>query len=128
MKRKTFLLLLAAGAIFAQQTKPVTATSTFYDVVDANERAFVDFSKNATKKLVEAMMKDDPSVRSVVFSVRLFGGNPEPAGRYRLVIMRDGFPPSNTGRLAPLSMTATGNLAQRLALVYGLRHLQQRRS
>jgi hypothetical protein len=108
MKRTTFLLLLTVGASFAQQTKPITATSTFYDVTDGNERAYVDFSKNSTKKLVEASMKDDPAMRSVIFSVRLFGGNPEPAGRYRLVIIRDGFPVSGTERLAAISMKATG--------------------
>lgn len=108
MNKTVLLLLLTVGASFAQQTKPITATSTFYDVTDGNERAFVDFSKTATKKLVEAAMKDDPAMRSVILSVRLFGGNPEPEGRYRLVILRDGFPALGTERLTALSMKATG--------------------
>lgn len=108
MKRTTFLLLLTVGSCFAQQTKPITAASTFYDVTDGNERAFVEFSKTATKKLVEAAMKDDPAMRSVALSVRMWGGNPEPVGRYRLVVIRDGFPAAGTERLAALSMKATG--------------------
>lgn len=108
MKRTVLLLLFTVGACVAQQTKPIMATSTFYDVTDVNERAFVEFSKTVTKKLVDASMKDDPGMRSAILSVRLYGGNPEPEGRYRLVIIREGFPPAGTERLAAVSMKATG--------------------
>jgi len=108
MKRTALLLTLVVGAIFAQQTTPVTATSTFYDVDDANDRAFVDFSKNSTKKLVGALMKEDPAIRATSLSVRLYGGNPAPPGRYRLVIIRDGFSAQIADRLAALSQKATG--------------------
>lgn len=108
MKFTVLLLTLTVGVIFAQQTTPVTATSTFYDVDGSNERAFVDFSKNSTKKLVEASMKDDSAIRSMSLSIRLYGGNPAPAGRYRLVMIRDGFSLPNTDRLATLSQKATG--------------------
>ncbi|MEP7363103.1 MAG: hypothetical protein ABI972_07600 [Acidobacteriota bacterium] len=108
MRRLPFLLVLSVGASLAQQTKPVVATSTFYDVDDANNRAFVEFSKTSTKKLVEAHMKEDPAVRSVILSERLFGGNPSPEGRYRLVSIRDGYAILDTAKLGAISMKATG--------------------
>jgi hypothetical protein len=107
MKFTVLLLTLTVGTIFAQQT-PVTATSTFYDVDGSSQRAFVDFSKKSTKKLVEAVMKEEPAIRSTSLSVRLWGGNPAPAGQYRMVIIRDGFSIQNTDRLASLSQKATG--------------------
>jgi hypothetical protein len=105
---KALLLTLTVGAIFAQQTTPVVATSTFYDVDDAHDRAFVEFSKNSTKKLVEASVKEDPAIRTISFSVRLFGGVPAPAGRYRLTSIREDFSLLNTDRLATISQKATG--------------------
>src|SRR5215831_483679 len=110
MKRTALLFTLTVGAIFAQQNTPVvTATSTFYDVSDPNNRAFIDFSKNSTKKLVEALMKEDSAIRTASLSVRLYGGNPAPPGRYRFVVIRDGYPKGSlAGQLAPLSQKATG--------------------
>ena len=108
MSRLPFLLLFTVGASLAQQTKPIVATSTFYDVDDANNRAFVEFSKNTTKKLVEASMKEDAAIRMATLSVRMYAGNPEPEGRYRFVIIRDGFPVSNAERLAALAPKAIG--------------------
>lgn len=108
MRKLPFLLLLVTGASFAQPTKPIVATSTFYDVDDANTRAFVEFSKNTTKKLVEALMKEDPAIRTATLSVRMYGGNPEPEGRYRFVLIREGFPGANQERLAALAPKALG--------------------
>ena len=108
MRRLPLLLLSIAAASLAQPTKPVTASSTLYDVDDANDRAFVEFSRTSTKKLVEAAMKNDPSTRSVSFSVRLFGGTPTPVGRYRIVTIRDGYAELNTQNLAAVSQAATG--------------------
>ena len=105
---KALLFTLTVGAMFAQQTTPVVATSTFYDVDDAHDRAFVEFSKNSTRKLVEASMKEDPAIRAISFSVRLFGGLPAPAGRYRLTSIREDFSLLNTDRLAAISQKATG--------------------
>ncbi len=108
MKRTSLLLALCVGTAFAQQTKPIVATSAFYDVDDANNRAFLEFTKNSTKKLVEALMKEDPAIRSVILSSREFTGNPAPPGRYRLVSLRDGCTFLPTEKLAALCMKATG--------------------
>jgi hypothetical protein len=106
-KLVVWLLTISVGA-FGQQNIPVTAASTFYDVEDANERAFVEFSKNSTKKLIEALMKEDAAIRTATLTVRLFGGNPAPVGRYRFVIIRDGFSLPNPERLAALAPKAVG--------------------
>jgi hypothetical protein len=108
MKITPLLFTVAAGALFAQQTTPVTAASTFYDVDGQNERAFLDFSRNSTQKLFDAILKDDAAIRNVSLSVRLYGGNPAPPGRYRLVVIRDGFALPNTDRLATLVPKVTG--------------------
>ncbi|MBK5290069.1 MAG: hypothetical protein JJE04_00050 [Acidobacteriia bacterium] len=39
----------------------------------------------------------------VPFTVRHYGGNPAPAGPYRLAVTRDGFSPQNPDRLTALS-------------------------
>src|SRR6476659_2503887 len=88
MKITALLLTTTVGAIFAQQTKPVTATSIFYDVADQNDRAFVEFSKSSAQKLFQALLKEDQAIRMASLSVRLYGGNPAPPGRYRMVVIR----------------------------------------
>jgi hypothetical protein len=108
MKIKALLLTAIVGATFAQQTKPVTATSTFYDVDGQNDRAFVEFSRNSAQKLFQAILKEDPAIRTASLSVRLYGGNPAPPGRYRLVVIREGFALPNTDLLATLVPKAVG--------------------
>lgn len=108
MKLTALLLTLMAGPIWGQQNQVVSATSMFYDTEDAADRAYLDFVKNVTKKLAEASMKEDPSVRSVIMSVRLFGGNPAPVGRYRLVVLRDGFAELNPQQLSAIAPKAIG--------------------
>src|SRR5262249_35092650 len=41
-------------------------------------------------------------------SVRLYGGNPAPPGRYRLVVIREGYALPNTDLLATLAPKVTG--------------------
>ncbi len=89
MKRRVLLLPVLVAALYGQQTTPVVATSAFYDTDDP--AAFVAFSKSTTVKLFEIIFKEDPKIRSATMSVRLFGGNPAPVGRYRLVVIRDGY-------------------------------------
>jgi hypothetical protein len=108
MKITPLLLTFTVGAIFAQQTTPVTASSTFYDVDDHNDRAFVDFSKNSAQKLFAALLKEDRTIRMASMSVRLYGGNPAPPGRYRLVVIQDGFALPNTDRMATIVPKAVG--------------------
>ena len=108
MKITSLLLLFCVGTGFAQQNKPIVATSAFYDVDDANNRAFLEFTKTSTKKLVEALMKEDPAIRSVILSSREFAGNPAPPGRYRLVSIREGYTFLPVDKLAAICMKATG--------------------
>jgi len=108
MKIAPLLFTVTVGAIFAQQTKSVISTSTFYDVEDKNDRAFVEFSRNSTQKLFQAILKEDPAIRMASLSVRLYGGNPAPPGRYRLVVIREGYALPNTDLLATLAPKVTG--------------------
>jgi hypothetical protein len=108
MKITPLLLMAAVGTMFAQQTTPVTASSTFYDVEDHNDRSFVEFSRNSTQKLFDAILKDDKGIRAALLSVRLYAGNPTPPGRYRLTVIRDGFALPNTDRLSTLVQKVTG--------------------
>lgn len=108
MKITALLLTTTVAAIFAQQTKPVTATSIFYDVADQNDRAFVEFSKSSAQKLFQALLNEDHAIRMASLSVRLYGGNPAPPGRYRMVVIRDGFALPNTDLLATLVPKVVG--------------------
>ena len=108
MKLTALLLTLTIGSIWGQQNQVISATSTFYDTDDANDRAYLEFAKNVTRKLAEASLKEDPTVRSVILSVRLFGGNPAPVGRYRLVVIRDGFAELNPQQLTAIAPKAIG--------------------
>jgi hypothetical protein len=108
MKTTLLLLTLTVGTIFAQQNTPVTSSSTFYDVEDHNDRAFVEFSKNSTQKLFEAILKENPKIRVASLAVRLYGGNPAPPGRYRLVVIQEGFSLPNTDRLMTIAPKAVG--------------------
>ncbi len=89
MKRRVLLLPVLVAALYGQQTTPVVATSTFYD--SDNPAEFVAFSKSTSLKLYQTILKEDPKVRMATMSVRLFGGNPAPVGRYRLVVIKDGY-------------------------------------
>jgi hypothetical protein len=108
MKIAPLLFTVTVGAIFAQQTKPIISTSRFYDVEDKNDRAFVEFSRNSTQKLFQAILKEEPAIRLASLSVRLYGGNPAPPGRYRLVVIREGYALPNTDLLATLAPKVTG--------------------
>jgi hypothetical protein len=93
MKRIAVFFPVLVAALFGQSSTPVVAMSTFYDTDDA--AAYVAFSKVEDRKLYELALKEDPALRSVTLSERLYGGNPAPVGRFRLVVLKDGYVPAS---------------------------------
>jgi hypothetical protein len=89
----TCVALAALATATAQpQPVPVYSTSTFYHVEDGKAQAFVEFTRTHTKKLQEALMKEDPALRATILTSVMYGGNPQPRANYVLSFITEGAP------------------------------------
>jgi len=102
-----FAAILCSSAAFSQPTTPVFSSSTFYHVEDAQRQAYVDFTKNQSRKLFEALIQENQAIRGIVVTEVTYGGNPEPRANFVLSILSDG-PPAPPASFDPVVRKALG--------------------
>lgn len=98
---------LCAGAVFGQQTTPVFSSSTFYHVEDAQRQAYLDFTKNQSRKLYEALVRENQAIRRILVSEITYGGNPEPRANFVLSVISEG-PPTPPASFDPVVRKTLG--------------------
>jgi hypothetical protein len=97
--------LLAAAAALAQTvaaqpgapaTPAIYSTSTSFHVPDETRIAYEEWLKGKFRRLVEGMMKEDPSLQSVNVSRVIFGGVKEPEANFYVTYFSQGVPKNRT--------------------------------